>query len=37
MPGTNECVAVSLKGTCPDVAAVASAQLLDVPDALEIA
>jgi hypothetical protein len=36
LPGTNECVAVSLTGTCPDIAAVASAQLLDFPDALEI-
>jgi hypothetical protein len=36
LPGTNECVAVSLTGTCPDIAAVASAQLLDSPDALEI-
>ena len=36
LPGTNECMAVSLIGTCPDVAAIASAQLLDFPDALEM-
>jgi hypothetical protein len=36
LPGTAECVAISLVGTCPDVVAIASAQLLDFPDALEI-
>jgi hypothetical protein len=36
LPGTDECVAISLIGTCPDVPAIASAQLLDFPDALEI-
>jgi hypothetical protein len=35
LPGKNECVAISLAGTCPDVATIASAQLLD-SDALEI-
>jgi hypothetical protein len=36
-PGTNECVAVWLTGTCPDIPAIASAQLLDFfPDPLEI-
>jgi hypothetical protein len=35
-PGTNECVAISLIGTCPDVVAIASAQLLDAPGALEM-
>jgi hypothetical protein len=34
IPGTDECVAISLAGTCPDVAAIASAQLLDGPDSL---
>ena len=36
IPGTNECVAISLIGTCPEVVAISSAQLLDSPDALEI-
>ena len=36
-PGTNECVAVWLTGTCPDIPAIASAQLLDsFHDPLEI-
>jgi hypothetical protein len=37
VPGKSECVAISLSGTCPDVAANASAQLLDYRHALEIA
>ena len=36
LPGTNECVAVSLRGACPDVVAIASAQLLDGANALDI-
>jgi hypothetical protein len=37
LPGKDECVAISLIGSCPEVPAIASAQLLDFPDALEIA
>jgi len=36
IPGTNECVAVWLSGTCPDIPAIATAQLLDAPAPLEI-
>jgi hypothetical protein len=36
LPGTNECVAIVMTGACPDVVAIASAQLLDFPDALEM-
>jgi len=36
LPGVNECMAISLIGACPDVVAIASAQLMAVPDALEI-
>jgi len=36
LPGQSECMSIALMGTCPDVAAIASAQLLDLPDALEI-
>jgi hypothetical protein len=35
IPGTDECVAIALAGSCPDTAAIASAQLLD-SDAIEI-
>jgi len=35
LPGTDECVAISLPRACPDVAAIATAQLLDYPDAME--
>jgi hypothetical protein len=31
-PGVDECVAISLQHACPDVVAIASAQLLDHPD-----
>ena len=34
LPGTEMCVAIALKRACPDVAAIASAQLLDDPSAL---
>jgi hypothetical protein len=36
LPGTDECVAIAMKGACPSVVAIASAQLLDFPDALEM-
>jgi hypothetical protein len=36
LPGKSECMSIALIGTCPDVAAIASAQLLDLPDALEM-
>jgi hypothetical protein len=36
LPGKDECVAISQIGTCPDVPAINSAQLLDFPDALEM-
>jgi len=35
VPGQNECMSIALLGTCPEIAAIASAQLLDLPDALE--
>jgi hypothetical protein len=35
IPGVDECVAISLAGSCPDTAAIASAQLMD-SDAIEI-
>lgn len=37
VPGTDMCVAIALKDECPDVAAIASAQLLDSPYALLMA
>jgi hypothetical protein len=36
LPGTDECVALAMIGACPGVVAIASAQLLDFPDALEM-
>ena len=36
LPGKDECVAISLIGSCPEVPTIASAQLLDFPDALEM-
>lgn len=36
LPGTDECVAIWLSGNCPEVPAIASAQLLDFPDALQM-
>jgi len=36
LPGDDECVAIAMIGACPGVAAIASAQLLDFPDALEM-
>lgn len=35
-PGTSECLAISLRGAIPDTAAIASAQLMDFPTALEM-
>ena len=35
-PGTDECLAVWLTGLCPDIPAIASAQLLDSPGSLEL-
>jgi hypothetical protein len=35
-PGTDECASISLIGSCPDVAAIASAQLLEYPDLSEM-
>ena len=35
-PGTDECVALWLSGLCPEVPAIASAQLMALPDAVEI-
>jgi hypothetical protein len=35
LPGVDECVAISLAGSCPDTAAIASAQLMD-SDAIEV-
>lgn len=32
LPGTDECVAISLSGSCPDTAAISSAQLLEYSD-----
>lgn len=34
--GRSECVAISRRGSCPEVGAIASAQLMDLPDALSI-
>jgi hypothetical protein len=36
IPGTNECAAISHEGRCPNVAAQASAMLMDDPDVLSI-
>jgi hypothetical protein len=36
VPGTNEFASISLIGSCPDVAAIASAQLLEYPDLSDI-
>lgn len=36
LPGTDECVAIWLSGTCPEISAIASAELMDFPDALEM-
>ena len=36
VPGTDECVAIWLGGACPDIPAIATAQLLDAPDPWEI-
>lgn len=36
IPGVNECMSIALVGTCPEIPAIASAQLLDLPDAIEI-
>ena len=36
VPGTDECGAIWRKGECPDVAAQASAMLMDLPDALSL-
>jgi hypothetical protein len=36
IPGTDECVAIWLAKACPEIPAIASAQLLDAPDPLEI-
>jgi len=36
-PGTSECLALSLIGSCPETAAICSAQLLEYPDLTEFA
>ena len=36
LPGQSECMSVAPVGSCPDIPAIASAQLLDLPDALEM-